>query len=117
VSGAADGDAAAGAVFAALADATRLAVLRDVAEQGPVTATELAGRLPVSRQAVAKHLAVLEGAGLVTAERSGRERRFSASTAPLAEAERWLARAGSAWDRRLDRLADLARRGPTRHGG
>jgi DNA-binding transcriptional ArsR family regulator len=113
----ADRDGAASAVFAALADPTRLAVLRDVAERGPITATELAGRLPVTRQAVAKHLAVLQEAGLVVPQRSGRENRFSASTAPLADAERWLADAGSAWDGRLDRLQSLARRTPPRHGG
>ena len=107
-----DADVAAGAVFAALSDPTRLAVLRGVAERGPITATELAGDLPVSRQAVAKHLAVLQEAGLVTPVRAGRENRFSASTAPLAEAERWLAEAGTAWDARLDRLGDLARRRP-----
>ena len=98
-----------GAVFAALADPTRRSVLREVAERGPVTATELAGRLPVTRQAVAKHLAVLEGAGLVTPRREGRENRFTATTAPLATAERWLAAAGAAWDDRLARLAAIAR--------
>ena len=83
-------------------------MLRDVAERGPLTATELAGGLPVSRQAVAKHLAVLQEAGLVTPARAGRENRFSAATAPLAAAERWLADAGAAWDDRLGRLAALA---------
>jgi DNA-binding transcriptional ArsR family regulator len=96
------------AVFAALADPTRLRVLREVAEQGPATATELAARLPVTRQAVAKHLAVLHEAGLVQPTRSGRENRFAASTAPLAEAERWLAETGAAWDDRLQRLTALA---------
>ncbi len=99
----------AGSVFAALADPTRRAVLREVAERGPVTATELAGHLPVSRQAVAKHLAVLQSAGLVAPRRSGRENRFTATTAPLAAAERWLAAAGEAWDDRLARLEALAR--------
>ena len=101
-------DRLAGAVFAALADPTRRAVLRQVAELGPVTATELAGRLPVTRQAVAKHLAVLEDAGLVAPRREGRENRFTATTAPLAAAERWLADAGRAWDDRLTRLAARA---------
>lgn len=105
-----DLDAEAGQVFAALADPTRRAVLRTVAERGPTTATELAALLPVSRQAVAKHLAVLQEAGLVVPERSGRENRFTASATPLAEAERWLAAAGAAWDRRLDLLTKLARR-------
>lgn len=108
VSGAPDADAVAGAVFAALADPTRRAVLCEVAEAGPLTATELADRVPVSRQAVAKHLAVLHGAGLVAPRREGREKRFEATPAPLAEAGRWLARAEAAWDRRLDRLAARA---------
>jgi DNA-binding transcriptional ArsR family regulator len=95
-------------VFAALADPTRLQVLREVAERGPSTATELAAVLPITRQAVAKHLAVLQDAGLVTPSRTGRENRFHASTAPLAAAQRWLAETGAAWDGRLDRLAALA---------
>jgi DNA-binding transcriptional ArsR family regulator len=101
-------------VFAALADPTRRAVLRDVAEQGPVTATELAGRFPVSRQAIAKHLAVLHDAGLVAPERSGRENRWSATTRPLAAAGRWLTEAGAAWD---DRLQRLERRAAARRDG
>jgi len=118
-------EGAAGAVFAALADPTRRAVLRDVAEQGPLTATELAGRLPVTRQAIAKHLAVLQDAGLVAPERNGRENRWSATPEPLAEAGRWLTDAGAAWDDRLGRLeqrlaarrARAARPGPPSDGG
>lgn len=112
-----DADHAAGAVFAALADPTRRAVLRDVAERGPVTATELADRHPVSRQAVAKHLSVLQAAGLVVPERAGRENRFRAAVGPLGTAERWLAEAGAAWDDRLERLQALARRAPAPDGG
>lgn len=92
------------ALFLALADATRRQVLRAVAEQGPVTATALADHLPVSRQAVAKHLAQLRGAGLVTAERSGRETRFTAASRPLADLASWAENAGRRWDARLDRL-------------
>jgi DNA-binding transcriptional ArsR family regulator len=94
------------AVFAALADPTRRDVLRAVAERGPVTATALAGGLPVSRQAVAKHLGLLRDAGLVAAERSGRETRFVARTGPLEELASWAAQAGRRWDARLARLAD-----------
>jgi ArsR family transcriptional regulator, cadmium/lead-responsive transcriptional repressor len=93
------------AVFAALADATRRQVLRAVAESGPVTATALAGELPVSRQAVAKHLGLLREAGLVAAERSGRETRFVARTEPLDDLASWAGEAGRRWD---DRLANLA---------
>jgi DNA-binding transcriptional ArsR family regulator len=109
-----DADARAGAVFEALAYPTRRAVLRDVATKGPRTATEVAAELPVSRQAVAKHLAVLREAGLVAHERAGREARFTATLAPLAEAEGWLRSAGAAWDARLERLNRLAHR---RDGG
>jgi DNA-binding transcriptional ArsR family regulator len=92
------------ALFLALADATRRQVLRAVAEQGPVTATMLADHLPVSRQAVAKHLAQLRGAGLVTAERTGRETRFMAASQPLADLAGWAEHTGRRWDARLDRL-------------
>ena len=112
-------DSTAGAVFAALADPTRREVLRHVAERGPLTATELAGELPVTRQAVAKHLAVLQGAGLVRPRKEGRENRYTATTAPLAAAERWLADAGRDWDDRLARLAARAasRAAPPPRGG
>lgn len=104
-----DAEARAGAVFEALADPTRRLVLRDVAEQGPRTATELAAGLPVTRQAVAKHLAVLREAGLVRPERQGRETRYSATLGPLTDAGRWLTNTGAAWDDRLERLARRAR--------
>lgn len=110
-------EARAGAVFEALADATRRAVLRDVAERGPVTATELAAALPVTRQAVAKHLAVLREAGLVDQERAGRETRFRATPGPMADASRWLDATGSAWDDRLARLAERARDRAAGSGG
>ncbi len=106
-----DPDARAGAVFEALADATRRAVLRDVVARGPRTATELASELPISRQAVAKHLAVLRDAGLVAHERAGREARFSATLGPLAEAEGWIRATGATWDDRLARLERRAREG------
>jgi DNA-binding transcriptional ArsR family regulator len=93
-------------VFAALADPTRRDVLRAVAERGPVTATAVAGGLPVSRQAVAKHLGLLRDAGLVEAERSGRETRFVARTEPLGELASWAVHAGRRWDARLARLAE-----------
>jgi len=92
-------------VFAALADPTRRTVMEHVARE-PATATQIAAGLPVTRQAVAKHLGVLEEAGLVRAERSGRERRFSPTPAPLGEAISWMATVGGEWD---DRLAALQR--------
>jgi DNA-binding transcriptional ArsR family regulator len=103
-----DPEVRAGLVFEALADPTRRAVLRQVAERGPRTATELAADLPVSRQAVAKHLGVLHEAGLVSSAREGREMRFTARLEPLADTQAWLAATGAAWDRRLARLEALA---------
>jgi DNA-binding transcriptional ArsR family regulator len=99
-------------VFDALADPTRRGLLRAVVEHGPVTATELAGDLPITRQAVAKHLVVLRDAGLVAASRAGRETRYDATPAPLGAAADWLAATGSAWDRRLEGLDRHLRRGP-----
>jgi DNA-binding transcriptional ArsR family regulator len=92
-------------VFSALADPTRRTVMEHLARR-PATATQIAADLPVTRQAVAKHLGVLADAGLVRAERAGRERRFSATPAPLGDAISWMASVGGEWD---DRLAALER--------
>ncbi|HEY7106336.1 MAG TPA: metalloregulator ArsR/SmtB family transcription factor [Acidimicrobiia bacterium] len=96
-----------GAVFAALSDTTRRSVLGEVARVESVTATELAESMPVSRQAVVKHLQVLNRAGLVTSARDGREVRYSFTAAPLADAAQWMAEEGANWDDRLDRLRNL----------
>ena len=103
-----------GAVFEALADPTRREVVRRLAQQGPATATELAGELPVTRQAVAKHLATLAEAGLVSSDRQGRETRFSFTPQPLAEAVTWMAEVGSQWDDRLQALSDYLETGEAR---
>jgi DNA-binding transcriptional ArsR family regulator len=100
---AADSDSAA-AVFDALADPTRRGILAEVARQ-PATATELAGTLPISRQAVVKHLAALAHAGLVERARAGREVRYTISPDPLTDAVSWMVDVGGHWDRRLARLA------------
>jgi DNA-binding transcriptional ArsR family regulator len=97
-----------GAVFAALADPTRREVVRSLAEQPGLTASHLAGELPMTRQAVAKHLSALSGAGLVTARREGRETRYTLTPAPLAEAIDWMTSVGAQWDERLARLAKRA---------
>ena len=91
-------------VFDALADATRRQVLRHLADRGPQTPTELADHLPVSRQAVSKHLDVLGRAGLVTSARAGRETRFTFQPEPLTDAAEWMADVGGQWDRRLEAL-------------
>jgi len=93
------------AVFGALADPTRREVLRSLAEQPGLTASRLAGELPMTRQAVAKHLHALSGAGLVTARREGRETRYTLTPAPLADAIDWMTTVGAEWDERLARLA------------
>jgi DNA-binding transcriptional ArsR family regulator len=92
-----------GAVFAALSDPTRRQVVQCLAE-APATATELAGRFPISRQAVSKHLSLLDEAGLVTAERAGRELRFQLTPAAFADAMTWMADVGAQWDTRLQAL-------------
>lgn len=91
-------------VFAALADPTRLEVLNRLASSGPSTATELSATMPVSRQAVSKHLAALDAAGLVSREQSGREVRYSFDPGPLGEVVKWARDVGDTWDRRLERL-------------
>lgn len=91
-------------LFSALADPTRREVIRHLSERGPTSATELAGQLPVTRQAVAKHLSALAEAGLVTSEPHGRERRFRLTPGPFREAMTWMAEVGSEWDARLDAL-------------
>jgi DNA-binding transcriptional ArsR family regulator len=85
-------------VFSALADPNRRQVIGYLSDQGTATATELTGELPMTRQAVAKHLAALAGAGLVESERQGRELRYR------------LTRAGEEWDDRLDALQRHLRR-------
>ena len=95
------------AVFAALGDGTRRELLRAVADLGPTTATRLAADREISRQAVAKHLGVLDRAGLVVAERQGRETQYRAHPAALRCAVDWIDETGAAWDRRLQRLTEL----------
>jgi ArsR family transcriptional regulator, cadmium/lead-responsive transcriptional repressor len=97
-----------GAVFSALADPTRREVVRSLAAQPGLTASHLAGELPMTRQAVAKHLNALSGAGLVQARREGRETRYTLTPAPLAEAIDWMTAVGAQWDDRLARLAQRA---------
>jgi DNA-binding transcriptional ArsR family regulator len=92
------------AVLGALGDPTRRSVLRAVAERGPLTPTELAGPTGISRQAVSKHLGVLEHAGLVRAHRVGREAHYEVVPGSLDPAGAWIDAVGASWDRRLTRL-------------
>jgi DNA-binding transcriptional ArsR family regulator len=91
-------------VFGALADPTRRHLYERLLTDGPYTATNLVEDLPLSRQAVVKHLQVLAEAGLVSPERHGREVRYAATPEPLDPAVGWMVATGAHWDRRLDRL-------------
>jgi DNA-binding transcriptional ArsR family regulator len=93
----------AGAVFTALAEPMRRRLLQTIAEH-PATATELASELPISRQAVTKHLSSLSEAGLLERERAGRDIRYRVTPAPLTQAMSWMATVGGQWDQRLARL-------------
>lgn len=88
-------------IFSALADPTRRFVVETLATRGDATATELAAELPVTRQAVTKHLVALGEAGLVDARRSGRETRYRLTPEPLGEAASWLEEISGRWDERL----------------
>ena len=94
-------------VFVALADPSRRAILAELAAGGPATATDLAGRLPITRQAIAKHLALLAVAGLVMAEPGERRRvRYRLNSEPIQVAQQFLAALARDWDSRLDALKD-----------
>ncbi|HEY1297121.1 MAG TPA: metalloregulator ArsR/SmtB family transcription factor [Chloroflexota bacterium] len=99
--------AAPDAVFAALADPTRRRVLRLVAERGPTSATLLEPELPVTRQAIVKHLTVLNRAGLISGQRAGQEVRYALVSGSLDEVSDWIAEIGSHWDERLARLRQV----------
>lgn len=91
-------------VFAALGDPTRRWIVERLSGDGPRTATQLAAELPITRQAVAKHLTSLAEAGLVDAVREGRETRYELQTDPLESAAEWATSVGARWDQRLDKL-------------
>ena len=102
-----DLEAVAQEVFTALADPSRRAILAALAASGPATATDLAARLPITRQAIAKHLALLADAGLVAAETGERRRvRYRLRSAPMQVAQQFLAALARDWDRQLDALKD-----------
>ncbi|TDP93936.1 ArsR/SmtB family transcription factor [Labedaea rhizosphaerae] len=100
-----DTEAVAEQVFTALADPSRRAILAALAEVGPATATDLAGRLPITRQAIAKHLGLLTEAGLVKAEPGERRRvRYRLQSAPMRVAQQFLAALARDWDSPLAAL-------------
>jgi DNA-binding transcriptional ArsR family regulator len=99
-------------VFVALADPTRRAILAALASGGPATATDLATRLPITRQAIAKHLALLAEAGLLRAEPGERRRvRYRLRSAPMQVAQQFLAALARDWDGPLGALKDHLDRG------
>jgi DNA-binding transcriptional ArsR family regulator len=94
-------------VFAALGDETRWSILVALGEED-ASASALAGRLPVTRQAIAKHLAVLQEVGLVESVRVGRELRYRVLGSQLSETAKRLDRIGAQWDRRLAAIKRIA---------
>jgi DNA-binding transcriptional ArsR family regulator len=99
--------ASAAPVFTALGDPTRLGLVTALGERGPLSLVRLSAGLPVTRQAVAKHLGILESAGLVSSDPRGRERIWRLNAARLAEAGTALERASARWDAALERLRVL----------
>jgi DNA-binding transcriptional ArsR family regulator len=96
------------ALWSAVGDPTRRRMLDLLLADGAGTATTLSDRLPVTRQAVAKHLVVLDRVGLVHATPAGRERRYEVDEAQLARAVAQLSDVGSTWDARLRRIKRIA---------
>lgn len=95
-------------LWAAIGDPTRRRVLDLLLTGGPGTASGLSRELPVTRQAVAKHLAVLERAGLVSPQPAGREVRYGVDEQQFAKAVAQLAAVGQEWDGRLRRIRSIA---------
>jgi ArsR family transcriptional regulator, cadmium/lead-responsive transcriptional repressor len=95
-------------LWVAVADPTRRRLLSDLLARGDATATILAGDMPVTRQAVAKQLAVLDRVGLVEARRRGREVRYSVRPTQLRAAARALAEVAGEWDARLTSIKRIA---------
>jgi DNA-binding transcriptional ArsR family regulator len=98
------------AVFDALADPTRRHLLERLVERAePVSITDLTGAFPITRQAISKHLGRLEAAGLVRAERRGRECLVTFAPEPLDRAAAWIAELEARWDARLSALQQMLR--------
>jgi DNA-binding transcriptional ArsR family regulator len=99
--------AGAAPVFAALGDGTRLALVSRLCTGGPASLSRLTAGSEVTRQAIAKHLQVLAGAGLVRGVRRGRERIWQLEASRLDEAREWLNAISESWDQALERLRKL----------
>ena len=96
------------ALWSAIGDPTRRRMLDLLLADGGGTATTLSAQLPVTRQAVAKHLTVLDRAGLVHAATAGREKKYRVDAAQLERASAQLTQVGETWDRRLQRIKKIA---------
>jgi DNA-binding transcriptional ArsR family regulator len=97
-------------VLRALADPTRRRLLDQLAQRGQATATTLCGELSITRQAVVQHLGLLDAAGLVRGQKTGRERRYEVSAERLTETARWLDTVAAQWDTRLSAIKRIAER-------
>ncbi len=97
-------NAAVAEIFFALGDGTRLSVVKRLGADGALSATSLSDGAKVTRQAIVKHLQVLEGAGLVTHEKRGREVLYALDTRALQDAGSFLDSVSASWDRAIDRL-------------
>lgn len=95
-------------LFGALAEPNRRLLLEHLGTYGVATATTLAVGLPVTRQAVTQHLAVLESVNLVSSARAGRERRYTVCVEPLNAAATWMNQVAALWDARLAAIKALA---------
>ncbi|WP_216843721.1 ArsR/SmtB family transcription factor [Phytoactinopolyspora alkaliphila] len=103
-------------MFLALADDTRRELLERLVRHGAISASALARDLPITRQAVGKHLDTLQRARLVRAHKTGREVRYEPQLAPLRHASTWMDGLARQWDDRLGRLASLAETGTVTPG-
>jgi len=101
-------------VFFALGDETRLSVVRKLGDGVPLSATALSDGAQVTRQAIVKHLQVLEGAGMVTHEKHGREVLYALRAGRLDEAQAYLEGISAAWDRAIGRLRRMVEETPPR---
>jgi len=99
-------------VFFALGDRTRLSVVRKLVSAGALSATALSDGAKVTRQAIVKHLQVLEGAGLVTHEKRGREVLYALEARRLEEARAFLDGVSAGWDRAIERLRQIVEEPP-----
>ena len=98
-------------VFAAIGDRTRRGILERLRREGSLSLSDIAERLPMTRQAVTKHLDILERAGLIARHSEGRERIHALVAEPLRDLNDWLAPYEAEWDARLARLHEHLRGG------